>query len=216
MLDIHAPHESIHSWRDFFIHIATIVVGLLIAIGLEQTVEYFHHRHQLHVARAAIHEELTHDRVAIAYDIAMLRTAEQSMQKNASLLRSARRQNDPLTSTLEYPWQLHFLRDDAWQDAKSSGAAAFMSPAERARIAYIYSGVVDRERSFAISYLTGTNTAKSIAQRAATLNGLTPQDRDQLLQVTSETEGQIVSLRMLLEEADGVLKSYFDQTPSDQ
>jgi hypothetical protein len=31
MLDVHPPHESIHTWRSFFIHIATIVVGLLIA-----------------------------------------------------------------------------------------------------------------------------------------------------------------------------------------
>jgi hypothetical protein len=27
-----------HTWRDFFIHVATIFVGLLIAAGLEQTV----------------------------------------------------------------------------------------------------------------------------------------------------------------------------------
>jgi hypothetical protein len=46
MLDVHAPHESIHAWKGFFIHIATIVIGLLIAISLEQTVEFFHHREQ--------------------------------------------------------------------------------------------------------------------------------------------------------------------------
>ena len=23
MLDVHAPHEAVHPWRDFFIHIAT-------------------------------------------------------------------------------------------------------------------------------------------------------------------------------------------------
>jgi hypothetical protein len=43
MFDVHAPHQSVHTWRDFFIHIATISVGLLIAIGLEQTVEAIHH-----------------------------------------------------------------------------------------------------------------------------------------------------------------------------
>ena len=51
MLDVHAPHQPTHTWKDFFIHIATIVVGLLIAIGLEQTVEYFHELHQLHELR---------------------------------------------------------------------------------------------------------------------------------------------------------------------
>lgn len=51
MLDVHAPHEATHTWKDFLIHIATIVVGLLIAIGLEQTVEYVHERHQLQELR---------------------------------------------------------------------------------------------------------------------------------------------------------------------
>ena len=46
MLDVHPPHEAAHTWKDFFIHIATIVIGLLIAVSLEQTVEFFHHRHQ--------------------------------------------------------------------------------------------------------------------------------------------------------------------------
>ena len=25
MLDVHPPHEAAHTWKDFFIHIATIV-----------------------------------------------------------------------------------------------------------------------------------------------------------------------------------------------
>jgi hypothetical protein len=45
MLEVHAPHEASHTWKGFFIHIATIVIGLFIAVGIEQTVEYFHHRH---------------------------------------------------------------------------------------------------------------------------------------------------------------------------
>ncbi len=38
MLDVHPPHKAAHTFKDFFIHIATIVIGLLIAVGLEQTV----------------------------------------------------------------------------------------------------------------------------------------------------------------------------------
>jgi hypothetical protein len=46
MLDVHPPHAPTHTWKDFLLHIATIVIGLLIAIGLEQTVELLHHHHQ--------------------------------------------------------------------------------------------------------------------------------------------------------------------------
>jgi hypothetical protein len=57
MLEVHAPHETIHTWKDFLIHIATIVLGLLIAVGLEQTVELFHHREQRHQLREDLRSE---------------------------------------------------------------------------------------------------------------------------------------------------------------
>jgi len=57
MLDVHPPHAPTHTWRDFLIHIATIVVGLLIAVGLEQTVELIHHAHQRRELREALRSE---------------------------------------------------------------------------------------------------------------------------------------------------------------
>ena len=46
MLDVHPAHHAASTWRDFFIHIATIVIGLFIAVGLEQTVEAIHHANE--------------------------------------------------------------------------------------------------------------------------------------------------------------------------
>ncbi|MGA8937830.1 MAG: hypothetical protein WB439_01575, partial [Acidobacteriaceae bacterium] len=67
MLDVYPPEHTPHTWRDFFIHIATITVGLVIAIGLEQTVEYFHHLHQRHhleeTLRGELRTDLDHDAV---------------------------------------------------------------------------------------------------------------------------------------------------------
>jgi len=51
MIEVHPPHQGVDTRGQFFIHIAAITIGLLIAIGLEQTVVYFHHRHQLQEAR---------------------------------------------------------------------------------------------------------------------------------------------------------------------
>jgi hypothetical protein len=48
MLDVHAPHATIRTWKDFLIHISTITIGLLIAIALEQSVVSLHHIHQRH------------------------------------------------------------------------------------------------------------------------------------------------------------------------
>jgi hypothetical protein len=57
MLDVHPPHASAHTWRDFFIHIATIVVGLIIAVGLEQSVEAIHRHHQMHQLQQDVQAE---------------------------------------------------------------------------------------------------------------------------------------------------------------
>jgi hypothetical protein len=58
MLDIHPPHHAATTSRDFFIHIATITIGLFIAIGLEQTVEAIHHLHQRHQLEEHLSDEL--------------------------------------------------------------------------------------------------------------------------------------------------------------
>jgi len=210
MIDIHPPQHGAMTPRDILTHLAIVVAGILIAIGLEQSVEYIHHRHQLEQARSTIRAELTHDRTAVEYDIAVLKTAEQTMQRNTALLRSSPESNNQPVSVLEYTWQLHFLRDDAWQDAKASGITAYMPDTERAQIGFIYSGAVERERLFATSYLTDTSIANSIAHRATVIKGLTATDREELLKLTADTEGQIVSLRALLEVGDRVLKTYFD------
>lgn len=57
MLDVHPPEHPAHSWREFFIHIGTICVGLLIALSLEQTAELLHHRHQRRELQEAIQQD---------------------------------------------------------------------------------------------------------------------------------------------------------------
>jgi len=70
MLDVHAPYENVHTWKDFFIHIATITIGLLIAISLEQTVESIHHRHQAVEMADKLRAESLANRRAVEFDIA--------------------------------------------------------------------------------------------------------------------------------------------------
>ncbi|HSY34742.1 MAG TPA: hypothetical protein VK814_03215 [Acidobacteriaceae bacterium] len=84
MIDIHPPHQSDHTWKDFFIHIGTIAVGILIAIGLEQTVELIHEHHQ----RTELRKAATTD--ARLY----LRDVDQNREANT-------RQVDDLTARIQ-------------------------------------------------------------------------------------------------------------------
>jgi len=71
MLDVHPPQHAATTWRDFFIHIATIVLGLIIAIGLEQTVELVHHRDQRHQLQQDLHNEAEQNLQVINRDLRM-------------------------------------------------------------------------------------------------------------------------------------------------
>ena len=51
-MDIHKPHAA-KSWREFAVEIGTIVVGILIALGLEQVIESIHDRTIADEAREA-------------------------------------------------------------------------------------------------------------------------------------------------------------------
>jgi hypothetical protein len=70
-MDVHAPHESLHTWKDFWIHLGTITIGLLLAIGLEQSVEWMHHRHQRHQLQEDLRAEAEQNRAVIARDLRM-------------------------------------------------------------------------------------------------------------------------------------------------
>jgi hypothetical protein len=58
MLDVHPPHEPAYTWRDFFVHLATITIGLFIALTLEGCVEWTHHRHLVREARDNLRSEI--------------------------------------------------------------------------------------------------------------------------------------------------------------
>jgi hypothetical protein len=71
MLDLHAPHSAIHTWSDFLIHIATITIGLLIAIALEQGVESVHHMHQRQQLQSDLLEEAKRNRDILTTDLGL-------------------------------------------------------------------------------------------------------------------------------------------------
>lgn len=140
MLDVHAPHQSVHTWKDFFIHIATICVGLLIAVGLEQTVEGIHHHHQ----RAQLLLSLDHDTRATLQDADFAASERlrrmQWIQARIEQVQSALAFHKPLAPAA--PDKRAFITvpaDPAWEAARGSGMIPLFSQGEIAA----YSEVAD-------------------------------------------------------------------------
>ena len=138
MLDVHAPHESIHTWKAFFIHIATIVIGLLIAIGLEQSVEYIHHRHQLQEARRELLIEVDENLHLIELNIESTRMTSLALDADIAMLRAKQSSNSPVAMKLDYTWHPNDTQDGGWQAAKQSGALSLMPHEELRRYTRVY------------------------------------------------------------------------------
>jgi hypothetical protein len=143
MLDVHALHQSVRKWKDFFVHIATIVIGLLIAIGLEQTVELIHHRHQVADARRQLDTEL---RINLATFHAQLLEDHRYvplLQHDLEILQYLRGHAGAPSST--WPGELSWWFDDsyyvssAWTSAQESGVLTLMPRREVQERAALYS-----------------------------------------------------------------------------
>jgi hypothetical protein len=71
MFDVHTLHATVHTWKDFLIHIAIITIGLLIAIALEQCVENLNHIHQRHQLQHDLLEEAKRNRDILRVDLGL-------------------------------------------------------------------------------------------------------------------------------------------------
>src|SRR5205807_7027378 len=102
MIEVHPPHEKVHSWTQFFIHIAAITIGLLSAIGLEQMVVYFHHRHQLQEARGELAAELESNRRVVGINLEATRKVIADLDADMALLRAPQISPSDIGSKLVY------------------------------------------------------------------------------------------------------------------
>jgi hypothetical protein len=71
MLEVHPIAHLRGGWREFLLHIATISVGLLIAVALEQAVEKLHQIHQRHQLQHDLREEAERNRATLEADLAL-------------------------------------------------------------------------------------------------------------------------------------------------
>jgi hypothetical protein len=132
MLDLHPPHEGIHNWKQYLLHMSTIVLGLLIAIGLEQSVEAVHRAH----GRQELRESLDRDSEQA------IRAAKGSegadgqsvhwLDERRLLVDSALATHKPLTAPLPRAPHVNSVQpsDPAWNAAKSSGLLSLLTQDE--------------------------------------------------------------------------------------
>jgi hypothetical protein len=139
MIDVHAPHESVQGWRDFFIHIITITIGLLIALGLEGTLEWMHHRHLVHEAGTSLHSEIEKNSKDISDAIADVHQRQAELKNDIVVLNYfINRKQKPASTTMSIGFHIKTVGDVNWKTAQSTGALSYMSYAQAQEYSDIY------------------------------------------------------------------------------
>jgi hypothetical protein len=207
--EVHPSHPAIRTWRDFFVHITTIVIGLLIAIGLEQSVEYVHHRHQLQEARRELLKEVDENRRIVEFNIESTRKAALALDADIAILRAQQSSRSPIPQKLDYSWEPWDTRDGTWQAAKQSGSLSLMPHDELRRYAHVYA-VLAAFMDALPAFGTRMEVAGAIARRAPNGN-LSSQDIEELMSATSEAQGRVALLRRLLHYANDGLQDVSHQ-----
>jgi hypothetical protein len=145
MLDVHPPHEAAHSWRDILIHLATITIGLFIALSLEGCVEWQHHRHLVREARENIRTEIEDNQKELHSAIQNIHEEQAQVKHDLEALKTLRSNSNArgLSVTLRFASSL--MQNASWNTARETGAFGFMGYPEVKRYAEIY----DQQTEFA-------------------------------------------------------------------
>lgn len=203
ILDVHPPHESVHTWRDFLIHIGTITLGLFIALSLEGFIESMHHRHLVVEARENIHSEIEENRQQLAQNVDSLQKDAARMKQNILIIRQLRDHPHTPHATLHFEVAWYGFEDAAWHTARDTGALSYMPFNEVQRLSELYA-----QQQYINSRGSALFTDQALAPRAIaaedSVDDLRPAEIDDLLRNTTALNAQIDALQELLKhfEAD--------------
>jgi hypothetical protein len=138
-MDVHAPHEPVHTWKDFFIHLTIVTIGLFIALMLEALVEYVHHRHVVAEARANIRLEIQENHTAAQNDLVLVQQNIDTIKSNIQTIHLLK-QHPKSTAHLHLANSMSFdsLSDTAWRTARDTGALSYMPYNEAQRYSDLY------------------------------------------------------------------------------
>lgn len=130
-MEVHPPEGGIHSWRDFFIHMGTICLGLLIALGLEQVAVAVHEAHQRAELRVALDADSHQDLLDSRRSEAAVEGSIVWAVSRANQVRAALASNTALALRRRPPvLDMDIIDDAAFKAAKASSLLALLPQAD--------------------------------------------------------------------------------------
>jgi len=200
-MEIHAPNEPIHTKKDFFIHLFTITIGLLIALSLEGLVEYIHHRHLVAEARANIRQELDQNHTAAQGDLVLLQKNIDLQESNIQAIHKLQAHTKDFHGSVTNTMSFNSIEDAAWRTARDTGALSFMPYDEVQRYSDIYmlAGIVNNQ---AVTTGTADFNAHAAFQMGFDADSFPPEEYLRLLHENAAVEIDLTTLKQFVKQLD--------------
>ena len=137
-MEIHKPHP-IHSWRELLKEVGIIVLGVLIALGAEQSVAALRERHAADEARRNVLAEVQLNLGFIRDRVSNEPCIDRRLDELAALLARARDGAlDPAPTWIGRPG-IDPVFSERWQSATASGRSSLFDPVEHGNFDLLYS-----------------------------------------------------------------------------
>ena len=214
MIEVHPPSEPVHGWRDFLIHLATITIGLLIALSLEGCVEFWHHRNLVHEAEESLQTEIGANAKDLQGALDDVRKEQDFLKKDIAVMKKiiaspkvANRED------MRVDFRIRTFADVSWKTAQSTGALSYM-PYERAQeYADIYSAQSEIREA---EHQAVRDTVLSIAPFLNSKEGDVNPSGEAAVKIVDRLEvlqGQLIFLESLIKGLDGEYKKFLAAHP---
>jgi hypothetical protein len=135
-----------HGAKEFFLHLFTITVGLLIATQIESCMEWRHHVHVADEARASLREEIEKNLADLKLAAPSLQAWRKEVADDLSAMAKIQdnpKDKDAQSASMSVNSHGITLRNTAWKTAETTGALAYMPYEEAQRYARIYQAQAD-------------------------------------------------------------------------
>ena len=137
-MEIHPPHGSIHTWKDFLIQLGTITAGVLIALSFEGLREWRHERALVREARETIAREIADNLKEIETGNADIGKRQANIDQLIGLADAVLNKKPSEIHEITVGYAIADLNAAGWQTAERMGALAHMDYAEAQRYAHVY------------------------------------------------------------------------------
>ncbi len=136
-MEIHKPHAA-KTWREFFIELGTIISGILIALALEQVVEWSREQHRSSEARENIRAEIASNLGGMAVRSALEPCISRRLDEVADIIDHPAAAG-PASTPLWIGHPAFFnMKDSQYQAAAQAGHASLLPGGEQAAYASLY------------------------------------------------------------------------------